>query len=126
MRDRAADQCGGGQDALSQVPAGVHAVVRQRLARLPETAQALLRQATVLGREVDLDVLTAMTDSDPETVATAVEAALAAGLLVEDGPDQVRLVTILVRDALYEEAPKLRRARWRASRRGSSGCAPPK
>ncbi|MFE3521366.1 BTAD domain-containing putative transcriptional regulator [Streptomyces sp. NPDC059161] len=104
----------GAEDALSQVPAGVHAVVRQRLAQLPETAQALLRQATVLGREVDLDVLTAMTDSDPETVATAVEAALAAGLLVEDGPDQVRFVHILVRDALYEEAPKLRRARWHA------------
>ncbi|GGT85341.1 BTAD domain-containing putative transcriptional regulator [Streptomyces violascens] len=104
----------GAEDALSQVPAGVHAVVRQRLARLPETAQALLRQATVLGREVDLDVLAAMTDSDPETVATAVETALDAGLLVEDGPDQVRFVHILVRDALYEEVPKVRRARWHA------------
>ncbi|MFD7170035.1 ATP-binding protein [Streptomyces violascens] len=102
----------GAEDALSQVPAGVHAVVRQRLARQPETAQALLRQATVLGREVDLEVLAAMTDSDPETVATAVETALDAGLLVEDGPDQVRFVHILVRDALYEEAPQLRRARW--------------
>ncbi|WP_438295846.1 BTAD domain-containing putative transcriptional regulator [Streptomyces sp. HUAS TT7] len=102
----------GAEDALSQVPAGVHAVVRQRLARLPETAQALLRQATVLGREVDLDILAAMTDSSAETVATAVETALDAGLLVEDGPDQVRFVHILVRDALYEEAPQLRRARW--------------
>lgn len=104
----------GAEDALSQVPAGVHAVVRQRLARLPEAAQTLLRQATVLGREVDLDVLAAMTDSDPETMATAVETALAAGLLVEEGPDQVRFVHILVRDALYEEVPQLRRARWHA------------
>ncbi|MFI6055248.1 BTAD domain-containing putative transcriptional regulator [Streptomyces violascens] len=104
----------GAEDALSQVPAGVHAVVRQRLARLPETAQALLRQATVLGRAVDLDVLAAMTDSDPDTVATAVETALDAGLLVEDGPDQVRFVHILVRDALYDEVPKVRRARWHA------------
>ncbi|KNB54219.1 hypothetical protein AC230_03530 [Streptomyces caatingaensis] len=102
----------GASAALRHVPAGVRAVIRHRLARLPEDTAALLRRATVLGREIDLDVLAGMTGDDPATVAAAVETGLAEGLLAEEEAGRVRFAHLLVRDALYEEIPLLRRAHW--------------
>ena len=49
-----------GGAALEQVPAGVRDVIRHRLVRLPEAAQTVLRQAAVIGRDVDPDVLVAL------------------------------------------------------------------
>ncbi|WP_205413267.1 BTAD domain-containing putative transcriptional regulator [Amycolatopsis ruanii] len=45
--------------ALSAVPPGVRDVVRYRVAQLPAAVQAVLRQAAVIGTEIDLDLLPA-------------------------------------------------------------------
>ncbi|MDP9093178.1 MAG: AAA family ATPase [Actinomycetota bacterium] len=93
---------------LQTVPAGVADVVRRRLARLPDSAQPVLRVAAVIGRTVDLEVLTRATSAAEDTVYDALEAAEMAGLLVEAGPNTVRFAHVLVRDTLYHQIPGVR------------------
>jgi DNA-binding SARP family transcriptional activator len=107
-----------GGAALEQVPAGVRDVIRHRLARLPEPAQTVLRQASVLGRDVDPDVLAALPvlAGDETVMLDALDAALRAGLLAEDGPGgQLRFTHVLVRDTVYGDLSALRRAHWHAA-----------
>ncbi|WP_150239901.1 AfsR/SARP family transcriptional regulator [Nocardiopsis quinghaiensis] len=107
-----------GGAALDAVPAGVRDVIRHRLAALPRPAQRLLRQAAVIGRDVDPDILAALSP-DEEELLDALEAALRAGLLTEradpPGPGEtrsLRFAHVLVRDTLYEDISRPRRARW--------------
>nr|WP_275980128.1 BTAD domain-containing putative transcriptional regulator [Couchioplanes caeruleus] len=101
--------------AGAAVPAGVREVLRRRVARLPGSATAALRQAAVLGREVDVDVLAEVARRDPDDLLDALETAVLAGLLDEPAPGQVRFTHALVRDTLYDDMPLLRRARLHAS-----------
>ncbi|GAB2806848.1 BTAD domain-containing putative transcriptional regulator [Actinocorallia aurea] len=96
--------------ALREVPSGVGDVLRRRVARLPATASTVLRTAAVLGREVDAEVLVRVCALDEDSVLDALEAALITGLITEDetGP---RFAHVLVRDTLYGELSRLRRAR---------------
>ncbi|AXI76502.1 ATP-binding protein [Peterkaempfera bronchialis] len=103
-----------GNAALGAVPAGVRDVIRHRLARLPQPARAVLRQAAVLGREIDVEVLTAVV-GDADGVVDALEAALAAGFLVEQQPGRLGFSHALVRDTLYDDISRPRRARWHAA-----------
>lgn len=100
--------------ALADVPAGVRDVIRRRLARLPAHALTVLRLASVIGRDVDVDVLLAADSTDQEAALDAVEAGLIAGLLVEPGPGRLRFAHALVRDTLYEDISRLRRTRLHA------------
>jgi hypothetical protein len=100
-----------GAAGLDAVPAGVRDVIRHRLAALPAPAQGLLRQASVIGRDVDPDVLAAAA-GDPADLLDSLDAALAAEFLTEDGDGRTRFAHVLVRDALYEEVSGPRRARW--------------
>lgn len=99
---------------LHTVPAGVRDVIRRRLAALPETARAHLRQAAVLGQDVDLDVLVPLA-GDEDAVLDSVEAGLLAGFLVEEDGDRLRFAHALVHDTLYDDVPRARRARWHAA-----------
>ncbi|GAA0383905.1 ATPase AAA [Acrocarpospora corrugata] len=94
------------------VPEGVREVIERRVARLPEQTRELLSTAAVLGRDVSLDVLAAATAVPAEEVMSALEPAIATGLLVEppDGHDY-RFSHALVRDALYAGLGRLRAAR---------------
>jgi DNA-binding SARP family transcriptional activator len=104
-----------GTTALEQVPAGVRDVLRHRLAGLPEPAQTVLRQAAVLGRDIDPDVLVALV-GDEAAMLDALDAALHAGLLAEDGPGGLpRFTHVLVRDTLYGDLSALRRSHWHAT-----------
>ena len=104
-----------GGAALGRVPAGVRDVLRHRLARLPERAQTVLRQAAVLGRDVDPEVLAALA-GDEATTLDALDAGLRAGLLSEDGPDgRPRFTHVLVRDTVYDDLSALRRGHWHAA-----------
>ncbi|MEV0696980.1 BTAD domain-containing putative transcriptional regulator [Saccharopolyspora sp. NPDC050389] len=103
-----------GSEALSGVPAGVRDVIRRRLAALSQQARTILRQAAVIGRDVDLDLLIPLA-GDEEPVLDAVESALLMGFVDEPGPNRLRFTHELIRDTLYEEAPRLRRARWHAT-----------
>lgn len=97
--------------ALDDIPAGVRDVIRHRLARLPERTQTVLRQASVLGRDADAEVLGALAGGD---VVDALDEALAAGFLTEDGPG-LRFAHILVRDTIYDDLSTVRRAHWHAA-----------
>jgi DNA-binding SARP family transcriptional activator len=95
------------------VPPRVRDVIRRRLRRLPAVTQDLLVAAAVVGREFALDVPGRLAELDEETALKAAEAALAAGVLAER-PEEVgtfRFSHDLVREALYQELSRLRRAR---------------
>ncbi|MEV4468174.1 BTAD domain-containing putative transcriptional regulator [Nonomuraea sp. NPDC049504] len=94
------------------VPDGVRDVIERRVARLPEETRALLRAASVAGRDVGAGLLESVTDSTAEQVMTSLEPAVATGLLVEppDGADY-RFAHALVREALYAGLGRLARSR---------------
>lgn len=102
----------GGLVAVSKVPEGVRDVLRRRFARLPELTVSVLRLAAVIGRDVDIDVLVGAAEVDEDAVLDALEAGVLAGLLTEPDSGRVRFAHVLVRDTLYEDAPRLRRSRW--------------
>ncbi|WP_406298115.1 AAA family ATPase [Embleya sp. NBC_00888] len=104
----------GAHAAVSEVPVGVRDVIRRHVAGLPKAAQEVLKQACVLGRDIDVDVLLAQGNADEDTVLDAVESALLTGLLVEPDAGQLRFTHALVRDTLYEDLSQLRRARMHA------------
>lgn len=98
-------------DAPVSVPDGVKDVLGRRLERLPEDATDVLMTAAVLGREFRLDTLHEIAgDLDVEA---AIEAAVGAGLVVEDPDDVGRLAFAhaLVRETLYERPGHNRRLR---------------
>ncbi|GGK76481.1 ATPase AAA [Sphaerisporangium melleum] len=101
-------------EVISEVPSGVRDVLRRRIARLPVTAQQILLQAAVIGRDVDIDVLVDIS-GDEDAVVDAVEAGLLAGLVTEPGPGRLRFDHDLVRDTLYSDASRLRRSRLHAA-----------
>ncbi|GAA2360859.1 BTAD domain-containing putative transcriptional regulator [Dactylosporangium salmoneum] len=101
----------GAGSAVRAIPAGIGHVLRRRLSRLPAPAQTILRHAAVLGRDVDIDVLTEAFSEDEDAVLDGLEAGVLAGLLVEPGPGRVRFGHALLRDVLYDDMPKLRRRR---------------
>ncbi|WP_448616238.1 BTAD domain-containing putative transcriptional regulator [Modestobacter sp. URMC 112] len=97
--------------ARTGVPEGVRDVLRRRVERLPGPVGTTLRQAAVLGREVDVDLLAAVAGRDEDELLDALEAAVLAGLLDEPAPGRVRFTHALVRDTLYDATPLLRRSR---------------
>lgn len=101
-------------EVISEVPSGVRDVLRRRITRLPVTAQQILLQAAVIGRDVDIDVLVDVS-GDEDAVVDAVEAGLLAGLVTEPGPGMLRFDHDLVRDTLYSDASRLRRSRLHAA-----------
>ncbi|WFE49280.1 BTAD domain-containing putative transcriptional regulator [Micromonospora sp. WMMD1155] len=104
-----------GEAALASVPPGVRDVIRHRSAQLPTPTRTVLRQAAVLGRDLDLEVLTSLA-GDPAMVLDAVDRALQAGFLTEREPDgRLRFTHILVRDTLYADLSTPRRAAWHAA-----------
>ncbi|MGC5380027.1 BTAD domain-containing putative transcriptional regulator [Micromonospora sp. DT68] len=70
VRELAQLYVGEGAVALAAVPPGVRDVIRHRVGQLPEPTRTVLRQAAVLGRDLDPEVLGALTD-DPEAVLDA-------------------------------------------------------
>ncbi|MBW4716816.1 BTAD domain-containing putative transcriptional regulator [Saccharothrix obliqua] len=100
-----------GVAALTAVPENVRDVIRRREAALSPEHRRVLRQAAVLGRDVDLDLLVAVA-GDEAAVLDAVESAQLLGFVTERGPDEVRFAHDLVRDTLYADTPAARRARW--------------
>jgi hypothetical protein len=99
---------------MSPVPVPVREVVLRRIARLPQTTAAVLSVAAIAGRDFDVDVVAEAVALEVEAVLEAIDAAVAAGLVLED---QQRLgwfgfTHALVAEALYETTGRLRRVRW--------------
>ncbi|MGI5160033.1 BTAD domain-containing putative transcriptional regulator [Microbispora sp. CA-102843] len=98
------------------VPEGVMEVIERRVARLPDPTRDLLRRAAVLGRDVSLDVLEALTETPAEEVMSLLEPAVAVGVLAEaPGGFDYRFSHALVRDALYAGLGRLEKARLHLS-----------
>ncbi|GAB3736448.1 hypothetical protein GCM10027598_63450 [Amycolatopsis oliviviridis] len=97
-----------GPAALDAVPPGVRDVVRHRVEALPDEARGVVRRAAVIGTDVDLDVLEALAG---ETALDAVEIVVRHGFLTERAPRRFRFAHALVRDTLYHDLSRTRRAR---------------
>jgi tetratricopeptide (TPR) repeat protein len=91
--------------AMHRLPEEVRALIRRRLAGLSREAIATLRLSAVLGRDVDLRVLTEATTLSIERLADVLAEAVRAGVLTED--TELRGVYVfshdLVRETLYED-----------------------
>jgi tetratricopeptide (TPR) repeat protein/transcriptional regulator with XRE-family HTH domain len=102
----------GGQDgAPLTVPWTVAQVIGQRVAALPDPAKELLSVAAVAGQVVPHTLLAQVTDSDDDQVLQAVETALEARLLAEDGPDRYRFTHDLIRETVESGLSAARRRR---------------
>lgn len=99
---------------VAAIPSGVRDVVRRRLARLPATTLEMLQLGAVVGRDVELTVLTRAAESDPETCLDELEPAIVQRLLtaVAGQPSVVRFAHALVREVVLEDVSPLRRARF--------------
>jgi DNA-binding SARP family transcriptional activator len=102
--------------ARHAIPVGVRDVLQRRLARLPEQTNAVLLAAAVVGRGFDLDLVRAVTQLNDEHALDAVEAGVVAGLVVEEAEvvGRYRFAHALVRETLYEQLSRARRARLHA------------
>jgi DNA-binding SARP family transcriptional activator len=97
--------------ATTGVPAGVAEVLTRRIARLPATAQTILRQAAVIGMETSFDVLADVSGTAEDLVVDAIEAGLLTGLVIEPAAGRIRFSHALVRDTLYQSLSRVRRSR---------------
>lgn len=97
--------------AVIGLPLGVREVLEQRLARLGEAAHQVLRCGAIVGREMRLDVVMAAAECDEDTVLDALDAAAAARLVSELGPDRFRFSHALVQTTLIDSVGASRRAR---------------
>ena len=96
------------------VPDSVREAVAARAARLGEDAEALLMVAAVLGLEVELDILEAVSGLDPDVAEAALDELLAAYLLrpaADGGGQSVEFPHALVREAVDAACNPLRRRR---------------
>jgi class 3 adenylate cyclase len=95
------------------LPESVREVIERRVERLGEESLEALRLAAVVGREFDLELLSAVAEADESRLLDRLEAAVAASLLTES-PDRVgrfRFVHALINQTLYEGVGATRRAR---------------
>ena len=86
-----------------EVPESVRSVIGERLSRLHEEAQEVLREASVLGQTFSFDVLQAMGARAEEEVEGALEEAGRAGLVRETVRDIYAFNHALTQQALYAE-----------------------
>jgi DNA-binding SARP family transcriptional activator len=102
--------------ARRDIPVGVRDVLRARLARLPAQTSTFLMVAAVAGRGFDLDLIEAVTGLEDDSALDAAEAAVLAGLVIEDdrAAGQYRFAHALVRETIYEDISRARRARLHA------------
>ncbi|QNN52053.1 BTAD domain-containing putative transcriptional regulator [Nocardioides mesophilus] len=92
-------------------PTAVHDVLVRRIERLEEPTRAVLRTASVVGREFDTGTVAAAGGLDEDDVLDLLEPARVAGLVREDGVDRWAFAHALVRDTVYAALPATRRAR---------------
>ncbi|RPA06139.1 BTAD domain-containing putative transcriptional regulator [Gordonia sp. OPL2] len=107
----------GARDAETAVPNGVREVLLRRVERLPDDTLSVLRLIAVSGRSADVDTVVALWPDEAsaeDAVLDAIDTATVAGLLSTEG-DRVWFNHVLMRDAVYDSIPTLRRRRfhWR-------------
>jgi DNA-binding CsgD family transcriptional regulator len=103
-----------GLDGLS-LPAGVRQVIAKRLARLSASANRLLEACAILGDGVSFEILAAVCDSAYDNLLDALDEAVDAGMLREEG-EGYHLSHALIRQTISSGllAPRSRRLYSRA------------
>lgn len=96
------------------VPAGVRAVIRERLGLLSAASVALLQAAAVVGREFSLRLAAEVAGVTPSALGDAVAEARAADLVAEVQAGRYRFSHALVAETLAEEVHGPQRARLHA------------
>ena len=94
-----------------ELPQSVRAVVGQRVERLGADAQEVLRVASVLGQEFELDLLLGAAGREEEAVLAQLDAAVAARLLEERRAgrhERYAFAHTLIAQVLYDEVPRHR------------------
>ncbi len=95
------------------LPEGVRDVVGQRLSRLPDATNDLLRTAAVFGREFDSGQVAAVMSVDDDVAVDRLDEAVTARLVdeVEGRPGRLSFAHALVRQTLLEELSTNKRVR---------------
>ncbi len=95
------------------LPQSVREVVGQRVDRLGEETRRVLAQASVIGRDFDVELLAAVADVDEDHLLDLLDEASAAGLVteVEGVIDRYSFSHALTQHALYDDLGSSRRAR---------------
>jgi DNA-binding CsgD family transcriptional regulator len=86
------------------LPPTLRLTILRRLSFLPEPAVQALRAASVLGSSFALTDLATITDSSAHGLAGALDGAVRAGVVADDGV-RLRFRHDLIRDAVYEDLP---------------------
>jgi class 3 adenylate cyclase/tetratricopeptide (TPR) repeat protein len=94
------------------VPETVRSAIEERLARLPDPAQELLRQASILGQTFTFDDLQATSGSEESEVEVVLAEAAAAGLVRETDPERYGFDHALTQQTLYAQLSGRRRRRF--------------
>ncbi len=103
--------------AAGRLPGGIREVIGRRVDRLPEATRAVVRAASVLGREFTTGLLANILDE-----VVSLDEAVTAGILVVDG-HALRFDHVLTQEVLYDELPTTERQRLhaRAAKAGADG-----
>jgi hypothetical protein len=87
------------------VPESVRALVAGRLARLPDPSAEAVAVAAALGRDVEIDTLSALTATGPDDLDRLLDPARAEALILDTGPGRVAFGHDLLRDAVHRALP---------------------
>ena len=100
-------------DGRPPIPAGIRAVIGERVGRLSEGCQELLVAASVMGREFGLDALARWGERGQDDVLEILDEALSERIVgeVPGTPGRLRFGHALIRDTLYDELAPARRLR---------------
>jgi hypothetical protein len=109
----------------TETPTGIRQVLERRLARLSQPAYDVLATASVLGEEVELDLLAAVEQTGPADLLRALGPAAAARLAELDG-NRVRFAHSLVREVVYTGLGAVRQSdlHLRAAQALTGRCCP--
>jgi hypothetical protein len=109
----------------AEPPTGVRQVLERRLARLSQQTCDVLATASVLGEDVDLDLLATVDGTAPTEVLAFLGDAVAARLATIDG-NRVRFAHSLVREVVYAGLGAVRRSELhlRAGQALTGRCCP--
>lgn len=89
---------------------GIRSVIREHLNMVPDEVIECLREASVLGREVDPEVLVELAGRSADQVHRHVRSGVEAGLLTTMGTSTFRFSHFLIREVLHAELDPERRA----------------
>src|SRR5207247_1367911 len=94
------------------VPEGIREVIGRRLGHLSPDCLDLLKLASVLGRELDVEALEAVRGTDREQLFDLLDEAMRARVVSEvpGSVGRVRFEHALIRDAVYESLTPARRS----------------